>query len=266
MTGPVQGRGRAVVGNGPWIAYSTAHANDWKHRSTYGRRGSDVFMTRADGSPRLVASRGSGAIWNLCPAFSPDGGQLAFARISPTGSEVVVLRIVSRGDPIVAQRVVVRLSARRALCPRWSSDGSRVAYLDRKRRKVIVRDIDGSKQHRTKGDPTARDFVQNTHAVLSPTGRLIAKTLSDWKIAVFRRDGSGRRIIKDNPTSYAIGGWSPDGRKLLLMRDVGGGFLMRAVSVDPPFTSTTVVAYVKVNNERSWPGYGDVSWQPRRVV
>ena len=48
------------------------------------------------------------------------------------------------------------------------------------------------------------------------------------------------------------------------MRDVGGGFKMRAVSVHTPFLSTTVVAYVSVNNQRSWPGYGDVSWQPMR--
>ena len=41
---------------------------------------------------------------------------------------------------------------------------------------------------------------------------------------------------------------------------------MRAVSVDEPFTSTTVQTYVKVNNARSWPGYGDVSWQPRPIV
>ena len=144
-------------------------------------------MTRAGDLPKPVASRGSGAIWNLCPAFSPNGRRLAFATISPSGSEIVVVRIFSRDGTIGARRVVVRLSARQALCPRWSLDSSRVAYLDRNRGKVIVRDLDGSKQHRTKGDPTARDFVQNPHTVLSPTGRLIARTLSGWKIAVFRR-------------------------------------------------------------------------------
>jgi hypothetical protein len=46
-----------------------------------------------------------------------------------------------------------------------------------------------------------------------------------------------------------------------VMRDVGGGFAMRAVSVEAPFAST-FVADARVNNARSWPGYGDVSWQP----
>ncbi|HJQ52024.1 MAG TPA: hypothetical protein VJ838_16120 [Gaiellaceae bacterium] len=45
------------------------------------------------------------------------------------------------------------------------------------------------------------------------------------------------------------------------MKDVGD-VSMRAVSVDPPFRSETVVAFAPVNNPRAWPGYGDVSWQP----
>src|SRR5262249_31322240 len=95
----------------------------------------------------------------------------------------------------------------------------------------------------------------------------------DSSIIISRPDGTTRNIIPDNLggyPSYAIGGWSPDGRDLLLMKDVGGGFQMRVVSVDPPFVTSTVVAYARVNGARSWPGYGDVSWQPipvsRRVL
>ena len=58
--------------------------------------------------------------------------------------------------------------------------------------------------------------------------------------------------------------WSPDGRKLLVMQDVGGvNFTMFAVSVDAPFESVPVVEMVRVNHARSWPGRYDVSWQPR---
>jgi hypothetical protein len=45
------------------------------------------------------------------------------------------------------------------------------------------------------------------------------------------------------------------------MKDVGD-VSMRAVSVDPPFRSETVVVFAPVNNPRAWPRYGDVSWQP----
>jgi Tol biopolymer transport system component len=252
-----------TTSDAPWIAYSTAHVDDWRYNAGYGRHGSDVYMTRAGDQPKLVASRGrDDAIWNVCPAFSPDGRLLAFVRVAPSGSAIVVVR-VARDGTTGAPRVVVKMSAPRAPCPRWSSDSSRVAYLDRSGT-VVVRGLDGSTQHGRDGDPRARDFIRSKHAVSSPTGRLIA-TLSNGTIIVSRRPhGSDRRVINDHPPSYAIGGWSPDGRKLLIMRDVGGGSMIRAVSVVPPFVSTTVVAYVSVNNERSWPGYGDVSWQPMR--
>jgi hypothetical protein len=128
-------------------------------------------------------------------------------------------------------------------------------------RKGRRRGLDGSRRRRSAGDPTIRDFDRSMSEVLSPQGGLIA-SLSDSAIVISRPDGSHRRVIKDYPPSYAIAGWSPDGRKLLVMRDVGGGFTMRAVSVYAPFVSKTVVAYVRVNSERSWPGYGDVSWRP----
>ena len=154
----------------------------------------------------------------------------------------------------------MRLPDRWERCPRWSSDSSRLAYLD-KSRNVVVRGLDGSRLQWANGDPRVRDFVR-TKLVPSPTGTLSATLLSNGTILVSRPDGSGSRTIEDNPPSYAIGGWSPDGHKLLILRDVGEGFTMRAVSVYPPFISTTVAAYVAVNGARSWPGYGDVSWQP----
>ena len=47
------------------------------------------------------------------------------------------------------------------------------------------------------------------------------------------------------------------------MKDMDGlHFAMIAVSVNAPFAITAVVADVRVNHARSWPRYGDVSWQP----
>jgi hypothetical protein len=127
---------------------------------------------------------------------------------------------------------------------------------------IVVRSLDGSRRLSwAKGDPRIRDFDRNKPVLVSPTGDRVARQVGS-PVVVWRPGPSARRVIDVDSPGYAIAGWSPDGRKLLLMTDVDGGFTMRAVSVEAPFASTPVVAYVRVNNARSWPGYGDVSWQP----
>ena len=79
-----------------------------------------------------------------------------------------------------------------------------------------------------------------------------------------RRDGSDRRLVDDFPCSYATAGWSPDSRKLLVMKDMDGHrFAMVVRPVNAPANSGAVVVGVRVNHARSWLGYGDVSWQPK---
>ena len=263
------GRGAS---NGDWIAYSTAPARGGTCYDPLSKAcGSDVFVTRASGGrPVLVAGRGRGRwgrIWNVCPVFSPNGRMLAFARLAGLRSAIVVVPIRGpRGsvDGVLgAPWSTLKVPGTRIRCPRWSSDSSRLAYLERGR--IVVRGLDGSRPHRTTGDPTIRDFDRNRQKVVSTTHDLIARFGADGTIVVSGPDGSDQRVIKadlDGYSSYGIAGWSPDGRKLLLMTDVGGGFRMTAVSVEPPFASKTVVAYVRVNTARSWPGNGDVSWQP----
>jgi len=248
--------------NGRWIAYSTAPASDGSGGYPPGGTVNGVYVTRVGGRPKLVAGQGRGAAWNLCPVFSPNGRLLAFARETRAGSRIVVIRVGPRG-PVATGRRVLKVRAGRARCPVWSMNSRRLAYLDHGR--VAVRDLHGSRQQRSDGDPRVRDFDRSVDEFVSPTGDLVARRGPDYAIVVSRPDGSDKRVIKDDLggyPSYGIGGWSPDERKLLLMKDVGGGFSMRAVSVDPPFAPETIVAYARVNNARSWPGYGDVSWQP----
>lgn len=256
-----------VAHNGRWVAYSTAPAAHstaaaGDRRRDFGASGSDVFVIRVGGHPKLVAGRHKGEIENACPAFSPNGRMLAFGRNAPGGSTIVVVGVAGDGTTD-ARKAVLKVRDRwaPARCPRWSSDSTRLAYLDGNGR-IVVRGLDGSRRHRVQGDPRIRDFDRNKPVLLSPTGDLIARRGAAFTIVVSRPNLSDRRVINDDPPSYAIAGWSPDGRKLLLMRDVGGGFTMRAVSVEAPFASTTVVGYASVNTARSWPGYGDVSWQP----
>jgi hypothetical protein len=251
--------------NGRWIAYSTS-------RGDQPGRGSAVFLTRSAGGRTVLVAGGHGGTQNACPVFSPNGRLLAFARVVGGRSTIEVVPIGGRTSPIAGQRRVLKVAAGQArspACPRWSSNSSRLAYrvpnpgADGRQGKLVVRGLDGSFLSRAIGDPTLPDFDRHNRELVSPTGALIAKLNADGLLVVSRPDGSDRRRMDDLSPAYAIAGWSPDGRKVLLMSDGGGiAFTMQAVSVNPPFTEKTVVAAGRLISDRDWPGNGDVSWQP----
>ncbi len=244
--------------NGEWIAYSTVPGD---RLSRGGPSGSDVFVVRQGREPMLVAGRGDGKTWNVCPAFSPDGTMLAFGIRSPAGLSLTVVRMTRAGR---RAHLEVR-EGRQPPCPQWSADSSRLAYVRGGR--VIVRGLDGLSPRRGVGDPVIQDFGgRYADSLASPTGDLVARrTDSPCGLVVERPDGSDRRHLPVGCLGiYAVAAWSPDGRKLLVMKDVSGlNFTMLAVSVDAPFETVPVVQGVRVNSSHSWPGRYDVSWQPR---
>ena len=260
--------------NGNWIAYSTVPGDSlWRRGGPDYMMGSDVFVVRQGRKPMLVAGRGDGESWNVCPAFSPDGTKFAFATKSPGRLSISVLRIGQAGAS-AAGRVILAISGSGPVpCPRWSADSSRLAYV--RDGKVIVRGIDGSTRRAGAGDPSKADFAgRHADAIASPKGDLVARRSSDplnpdCPLAIERPDGSGRHVLYVGPVQntvcpYAVAAWSPDGRRLLVMFDVSGlHFTMVSVSVHAPFESVPVVEMVRVNHPRSWPGRYDVSWQPR---
>jgi hypothetical protein len=268
-----------IAGNGRWIAFATQSAAEvygGSDGTLFTKPGSDLFVTHPGGRTKLVAGRGrEGEFWNVCPAFSPNGRMLAFARVDinvyPILSTITVVHIGPRG-PLRPKRVVLKVPGDAIRCPRWSADSSRLGYLNRG--KLVIRGLDGSRQHRALGDPAVRDFNVRRAEIVSPAGGLTARSDDDG-IVVSRADGITWSVISDHSScaysSCAVAGWSPDGRKLLVRRGdgEGGGFQLGVVSVDPPFVLETIVAHGRVNGSRSAPpGYGDVSWQPipRRAV
>ena len=244
-----------------WIAYSTAPGADYKGPSGDADplAGSDIYLVREGEEPRLIADRDSGDIWNVCPAFSPDGSLLAFGQETSQGKAIVVVGVDAQGsltDPTI--RLPVAASGL-APCPRWSSNGSRVAYLEGGT--VVVRDLDGSSLPIADGDPALADFARDRDAIPAPNGELVARDVNAT-IVVERADGSDSRIVAQ-VGAYSLAGWSPDSRWILSMQDVSGfHFTMHATSVVEPFETVTIVRMVRVNHGRSWPGDGDVSWQP----
>lgn len=160
----------AVRSNG-WIAFSTLPANYQTGISVL--QGGDIYLVRDGEEQRLIAARGDGNTRNVCPVFSPDGRLLAFGEGTATSRAIVVLGVDDGG---VTNRAPLRLTVPGtgdAPCPRWSADGTRVAYLD-DAGAIIVRGLDGSSPPRARGDPVGTDFVHDSErSLVSPDGEFV---------------------------------------------------------------------------------------------
>lgn len=254
----------AAASNG-WIAYSTAPrlgaANDTLS-------GSDLYVVHEGVEPKLIASREGGTTRNVCPAFSPDGSKLAYGVVGPQGRTVVVVGLDANGgihDPVAIAVPGPGL----AVCPRWSSDSKRIAYLlddlFRDDSTLVVRGLDGSTLAATAGDPSKADFYAGSDPapLLSPSDDWMAHLSfsgSGCQIVVAKPDGTAAHVITLRACPESIAAWSPDGQQVLLVEDTGG-FTIEAVAVDSA-SEVTIVSNGTVNGQRSWPGRGDLSWQP----
>ena len=255
-----------ALGNG-WIAFSTQPGGA-QNLGTDWDRGGDIYLVRAGDLPRLIVGRGEAKITNVCPTFSPNGSKLAYGERAGSDSALVVLSVDLNGSVEELTRIDAG-AGETAPCPRWSQDGERLAYLAGQVRGV-VRGLDGSTLEPRDEDPTdaelratipASNPLDGVMALRSPDGALVAR-LERCLITVANTDGSERREISRSSCDYAVAGWSPDGRYILVMTDGGMDAQMTAIAVEEPFESIVLVASIPVNGARSWPGFGDVSWQP----
>jgi hypothetical protein len=259
IQGPLPPLPPSRASNG-WIAYSTDGLNPGATDIT---TGSDIYLVREGGEPRLIAGRDGGTTRNVCPAFSPDGTRLAFGLESNQGRAVVVLGLDASGVVTDTVRITVPGSGP-AVCVRWSSDGRRVAYLDGGI--VVVRGLDGSTPAIAAGDPAVNDLQRGrdtSDPLLSPSGDWVARLSfggTGCQIVVARPAGTAAHVIPLSSCAYAIAAWSPDGRQVLLLGDAGEATTLWAIGVDSPL-NVTIGSAVKTNGARSSPGRGDVSWQ-----
>jgi len=182
------------------------------------------------------------------------------AAISPDES-LVVLGLDANGVTHETVRITVPGSGP-AVCVRWSSDGTRIAYLDGGT--IVIRGLDGSTLASAAGDPSVADFGDPSISLPSPSGAWAVRVefnANGCELVVAKPNGTATHIFPLSYCPYAIAAWSPDGRQVLLMQDVGDAFALMAIAVDRG-SQVTVVSTVGTNGARSWPGRGDVSWQP----
>lgn len=249
------------VQNG-WIAFSSqpgrrqASETDWAS-------GGDIYLVREGVEPRVIVERGPDMGANVCPQFSPDGSRLLYGASVRGARDLVVLDVGQDGRVSEWRRLRLPGSSSVAPCPRWARSGTHISYLDDADAGVVIVDLNGDPVAPTADDPGRADFTpsETDAPLLSPDGTLRAVAGPVDGVLVGPPDGSADRQV-GRGAGYAIATWSPDGTKLLVMSDAGRAATMTMVSVTDPPAEEHIAPSIPVNGLRSWPGRGDVSWQP----
>jgi Tol biopolymer transport system component len=269
------------VQNG-WIAissqpgYRQTFETDWAE-------GGDIYLVREGVEPHVIVDRGPSMTRNVCPQFSPDGSKLVYGELDGTAAALVLLEIGDGGGASEWRRLHLPGVSSDAPCPRWTRAGTHIAYLsglnwadgqaDTSRLAVNVVDLSGAPVTPTEEDPTTEDLLRSgtldpldtpdgPDPLLSPDGAKRAACTDDG-ILIEQANGSPpHRVLGTRLCGYSLAAWSPDGSRVVMLSDGGRHATMSIASVAGPMTERHIAPNIPVNGSRSWPGRGDVSWQP----
>jgi Tol biopolymer transport system component/DNA-binding SARP family transcriptional activator len=176
-----------------WMAAAAALAVGAAVSVLVVRRRGDTLVP---GPTQRVAFDGS---LELDPAISPDGKVVAYAS-DATGEMRLYVRRGAEGRPVP---VTQNLSGYHRW-PRWSPDGSRIAF-NAERAIYVVPALGGSPQVLVR----APGAGWAAHAAWSPDGRELAYVENDTMF-VMELAGGARRVVTD--TAGFSPAWSPDGK------------------------------------------------------
>lgn len=239
------GRGGMQVAH---IADATQPAVGWFGTPmTPALAGKVVFTQESSGGSDILAMYpdGSGAVelkhnldhWDMEPALSPDGNQVAFRSVNwidgATEWDIYVMNLDGTGRTNLTN--TPGLDSR----PAWSPDGKRIVFQSSREGSslddwdIYVMQADGSQQTRLTDDPAIA-----VAPVWSPDGTRIAFTSyrdGNGNIYSMQSDGSQQAALTNHPANDQDAAWSPDGRTIAFQssRDARDGegmdvFLMQA--------------------------------------
>lgn len=183
-----------------WLAYSVSEPG----------LQTDIYAIRSNGgaAKRLTTHPGV----DEDPAWSPDGGSIAFTSNRDGRRGVFVMDEDGGG--------VTRLtdSASAAYRPDWSRDGSRIAFVSERdgNAEIYVMDRDGTNVQRLTNSP-----APDSDPAWSPDGTRIAFASTrdgNPEIYVMNADGSGITRFTTNDSWDGHPAWAPDGVRLAFSR------------------------------------------------
>jgi TolB protein len=205
--------------NGTAIAYISA--------TQPGRGRSPQFslvVADADGSnPRTLASSSQPL---MTPAWSPDGGRLAYVGYDNDRSAIYIVDLASGARRTVVEERGINSS------PAWAPDGMHLAAtlsLGHNPDIYLIDLASGGKRRLTS------DAAIETETTWSPDGRTLAFTSDRTgvpRVYTMSVDGGAARPLAAIGKQSANPCYSPDGRSLAMVADIGGRFRVGLLHLD----------------------------------
>jgi TolB protein len=156
-----------------------------------------------------------GLLFQVEPAWSPDGSTIAFASKRSGTFDLYAMRVEGSGTR--------RLTSTKDddVQPAWSPDGERIVFARGSPGRLFVMAADGSGARRLTDEE-----ADETEPAWSPDGRWIAYARREpgtslRELWLVRPDGSQRRPLTRLSGVAQAPSWSPDGRRIVFSADVG---------------------------------------------
>lgn len=193
-----------------------------------------IYAMNADGSRQQrfstdalpeKATAPSALLYEVDPAWSPDGRQVAFASDRSGRYEVYITS--AAGGP--AKRLTSETGG--ATQPAWSPDG-KIAFVRFQPGALYVVPVTGGPAR-----PLSHDQADQSYPAWSPDGKQIAFVrrspgTSVKEIWVMKADGTGRRQITHLEASVVSPTWAPSGTRLAFSSNARGQYEVYMIGLD----------------------------------
>jgi eukaryotic-like serine/threonine-protein kinase len=223
---------RVVEGDGVQPSWSPSRERLVYWSNTGGQR--DIYTVAAAGGTRVAVTQDSAIDWS--PVWSPDGRFIYFS--SDRGGAMNIWRIAvdeSSGRPLASPEPVTAGVQASAALPRFSRDGSRLAFRSRVASiNPVTIPFDPATTRAGAASPLDTQNNMRIPSDVSPDDTQIAfYSLGDQQEDIFIGSADGRmRRVTDDPARDRAPVFTPDGRALVFYSNRDGNWALWTVGVD----------------------------------